>query len=172
MPESGLNGNVFAIAIGPCACSVARVSERLSRRWAPLILWMMLIFSASTAAGAPRVSSFFLRPLLLWLDPSMKPHTFAIIHLCVRKTAHLTEYAILGWLAFRVGHHEPALARSTLAAQVSAAVIFCAAYATTDEFHQRYAPERQASAGDVLIDTAGAAAAIMATAAQTRRRST
>lgn len=60
------------------------------------------------------------------------------------KTAHLVEYAVLYLLARRAF---PTDAR---------ALLFCLAYAASDEWHQSFVPGRHPSALDVLIDGIGA----------------
>jgi VanZ family protein len=126
---------------------------------------MALIFSASTEAGAPRVSSWILRPILHWIDPGMSPHTFEVIHTCVRKMAHLTEYAALGFLALRLTRADLRLAQKGWAWPVGAALFFSALYASSDEFHQSFVPGRQPAVTDVMIDTAGAAVGLAVTLA-------
>lgn len=39
-------------------------------------------------------------------------------------------------------------------------VLFCLLYGISDEFHQSFVPGREPSSGDLLADTAGAAAAV------------
>jgi VanZ family protein len=138
--------------------------------WLPLLLWMTLIFSASTQAGSPMVSSYFLRPLLYWIDPGMSPQAFEIIHVCVRKMAHLTEYAALGFLALRLARAQPPLSQKTWTAQAGAALLFSALYASSDEFHQSFVPTRHPAVTDVLIDTTGSAAGLAMTLAAERLR--
>jgi len=154
------------------ACFFGPVSARFLKNWIPLLLWMAVIFIASTSAGSPDVSSHFLRPLLKWLFPGITEHTFDVLHLCARKAAHLTEYGVLGCLALRTAREEPALAAAGLAGQVAAALIFAAFYASTDEFHQRFVPTRHSSPVDVMIDTVGAAIGVglMVMAERARRR--
>ena len=61
----------------------------------------------------------------------------------LRKCAHVTEYAILGFLLLRaLGRELPAL-------------LVGIAYAATDELHQHFVAGRHASPVDVLIDTVG-----------------
>jgi VanZ family protein len=160
----------FSVAIKPEAGLLGGVSERFLKYWLPLLLWMSLIFSASTTAGAPNISSAFLRPILYWIDPKMSDDTFEIIHTCVRKMAHLTEYAALGFLALRAMRGDPKFAHKTLSRQVALAVVFSAIYASSDEFHQRYVPGRHPAVTDVMIDTTGATIGIGLTLAVERIR--
>lgn len=60
------------------------------------------------------------------------------------KTAHLVEYAVLYLLVRRA---LPTDAR---------ALLFCLAYAASDEWHQSFVPGRGPSVRDVLIDGIGA----------------
>jgi VanZ family protein len=135
-----------------------------------VLMWMTLIFCASTGAGAPKVSSYILRPLLYWLDPTMSPETFDLIHTCTRKMGHLTEYAGLGYLTFRMARREPLWSQKSVAAQFGIALLICALYASSDEFHQSFVPTRHSSVIDVLIDTTGAAIGIGITCAVLRLR--
>ena len=70
----------------------------------------------------------------------------------IRKAAHMTEYAILGWLAFAFsGTFE-----MRQKVHYIAALGFAFCYASTDEFHQYFIPGRSAEVMDVCIDTLGA----------------
>ena len=71
----------------------------------------------------------------------------------VRKTAHFTEYAILGSLFFFNLRNTPlGLIKHPLATSI----LFSFLYACTDEIHQIFVPGRSAQFRDVLIDTLGA----------------
>ena len=76
----------------------------------------------------------------------------------LRKIAHVTEYAILGALLTR------AVRRPGLA--LALAVL----YAASDEVHQLFVEGRHGSPLDVLIDTAGALAGVIAWQRLTARR--
>ena len=68
----------------------------------------------------------------------------------LRKGAHATEYAILGFLLLRaLGRELPSF-------------LVGLAYAATDEFHQHFVRGRHASPVDVAIDAAGVAIGIIA----------
>lgn len=60
------------------------------------------------------------------------------------KTAHLVEYAVLYLLVRRALPSGPK------------SLLFCLAYAASDEWHQSFVPGRTPSALDVLIDGTGA----------------
>ena len=70
--------------------------------WLPVLIWMALIFTASSDAHSYEHSSRILEPLLHWLFPHMPADTVdRIIHHLLRKCAHLTEYAVLALLLWR-----------------------------------------------------------------------
>jgi VanZ family protein len=124
---------------------------------------MALIFSASTRLGAPANTSYFFRPLMHWLFPRMAEKKIEEIHYIVRKTAHFIEYALLGFLSWRIVHFDPAFGSFSLRRQCWFVLLFCMLYASTDEFHQSFVPTRQPAVPDVLLDTCGAGFGLLAT---------
>ena len=133
------------------------MSRRFVIYWLPLLFWMTVIFSASTSLGTPEHTSLFVVPFLLWINPRMSPENIEFWHHIIRKTAHVTEYAILGILIWRFVHSSPAMASQLPARQFRLALICAALYASTDETHQIFVPHRQPLVTDVLLDTCGAA---------------
>ena len=125
--------------------------------WLLPVIWMTVIFSASGDSHSFQHSSRIIAPLLHWLFPNMPQHQVEAIVTFIRKCAHLTEYAILAFLFWRALRRpvkrDP---RPWSWRQAGAAVLLVAVYASTDEFHQRFVPTRDASVRDVLIDTTGA----------------
>jgi VanZ family protein len=97
--------------------------SRALTHWLPVVLWAALIFALSSI---PSLGT----GLGTW-------------DLVLRKCAHVTEYAILGFLLVRaVGREAPALGLGVL-------------YAASDEFHQSFVRGRHASPVDVAIDSVG-----------------
>lgn len=80
----------------------------------------------------------------------------------MRKCAHMGEYAVLFWLWAH------ALSVSGAKHPARTALIVCAAYAASDEFHQCFSEGRGPSPVDVMIDTAGASIALGLRAAARR----
>jgi Predicted integral membrane protein len=74
----------------------------------------------------------------------------------VRKTGHVSEYALLGVLALLVLSSY----KKTLFSRALISLMICALYAASDEFHQIYTSGRTPLFTDVLIDIAGSAAGI------------
>jgi VanZ family protein len=131
--------------------------RRFITHWLPLLFWMVVIFGASTGLGSPEHTSLFVRPFLLWLNPHMSEETIELVHHCVRKTAHAVEYAVLGFLIWRVVRSSAAMALHPPARHFRLALLLAALYAATDEAHQLFVPTRNAAVADVLLDTCGAA---------------
>ncbi len=129
------------------------------KRWIPVFGWMVLIWVASTDAMSAEHTSRFIVPLLHWFRPNISPDGIAKVELAVRKTAHLSEYAVLA-IFFRHAMRLPVGTTGWGMAVGIVAVCFC--YASLDEFHQSFVPSRGASARDVLIDTFGAAVGFIA----------
>ena len=98
-------------------------SKRFLRLWLPVLVWAAIIFGFSSI---PSLNS----GLGTWDQ-------------ILRKGAHMTEYAVLGYLLLRaIGHEVWAL-------------LIGIAYSATDEFHQRFVAGRHGSPVDVAIDTIG-----------------
>ena len=123
---------------------------------------MALIFSASTDLMSSQRTSRIVGPLLRWFDPHISDEAIRRVQLVVRKTAHLTEYAILAALLWRA-IRKPAKEDRRRWSWREAALVFAiaAAYAATDELHQHFVASRYGSAWDILLDTLGAAAGIL-----------
>jgi len=123
------------------------------QRWLPVIIWAGFISWFSTDAFSARSTNNYIDPLLRYFFGELTPAGFRLAHTIIRKSAHLTEYGILGALMCRALTAPGArIARAT----ILRAVAYCAAYATLDEAHQLFVPSRTGSPVDVLIDTTGA----------------
>lgn len=118
--------------------------------YAPLVLWIGVIFFLSSSQGSMTETSRIIRPLLEFFFPTATPETLTFYHGVIRKFAHFAEYAVLGLLAAR------AFARRTTAQAFLTAVALAAVVAFTDEFLQSLNPARTGSAYDVAIDLVGA----------------
>ena len=136
--------------------------------WLPLVAWLGLIFVGSTSVMSSEHTSRYIVPFLLWLKPGMSPKTIWIILVVVRKYAHVTEYAILAFLLWRALHSVPGL-RTKTAMCFGAALLGCAVFAASDEFHQTFIKSRTPSVRDVFLDVAGALAGLLIGASFTHR---
>lgn len=118
---------------------------------------MALMFFGSSDLMSADHTSRFLTPFLRWLDPQISWRTIALVHLFVRKAAHVTEYAILSGLLFRALRWSV----SGFWRRAALALVPALLFAPLDEFHQSFVPSRTASARDVLIDYSGAIIGIL-----------
>jgi VanZ family protein len=118
---------------------------------------MGVIFAGSTESVSAEATGSLILPLLRSLLPWAEPAQLDLLHTLLRKTWHVVEYGVLAWLWFRAlssgAEHRPPR-------HVLAAFAISVAYAGLDELHQAWARARTGSAGDVLLDGAGAAAAL------------
>ena len=124
--------------------------------WAMVVIWMMLIFSFSSQVGSTSgalsgsvvgfIEDIWTRTLPNW------PLNLDALHLFIRKAAHFIVYLILGFLTTRALYtsHIPYKKRIFLALLISFL------YASSDEIHQAFVPNRGPSFWDVLLDTLGA----------------
>ncbi len=134
--------------------------------WLPVLLWMCVIFGFSTDAGSSQRTSRIIGPILRWMIPDISEASIERVQLVARKGGHLTEYAILGGLAWRAlrqprkedQHNKRPWNRKHALAAFAIATLF----ALSDEWHQSTVPTRQGQFSDVLIDAAGASAGLMA----------
>ncbi len=75
----------------------------------------------------------------------------------------MAEYAVLALLLWRALHKPAQPGRSPWRWPEAGLVLaLVALYAASDEIHQAFVPSREASAGDVLLDTTGAALGLLA----------
>ena len=130
--------------------------------WLPVILWMSVIFFASTEAGSPKRTSRIIGPILRWIKPDISPETISNVQHVIRKGAHLFEYGVLAVLVWLARRFEKKNWKEWSWREARYIVAFCAVYAVTDELHQQFVSSRHASPVDVGIDTMGAAAALLA----------
>jgi VanZ family protein len=129
---------------------------RWLRQWWPALVWALLISTLSTGAFTSENTSRIIVPILHWLLPHTPMSTLLQIHFVIRKCMHFAEYFIFSLLVLRgirAGRKENHLAWALFAI----ALVF--AYASLDEWHQRFVPGRTSSFRDVLIDTSGGTAA-------------
>lgn len=126
-------------------------------RWAPPLAWMGVIAWLSGDAWSAEATGPWTFPLLQALLPWATPEQLQFLHLVLRKSGHVLEYALLAFLWVR------ALARGAGApasAQLSALGI-TVGYAAFDEIRQGWTDLRTASAFDLLLDAGGAGAMLL-----------
>jgi len=122
-------------------------------RYAPLILWAAVIFTASSTAGASKNTSIVIRPLLEWLFPAASGPTIDIYHGYIRKLAHFTEYAALAFLASRAfWYSSQTILRRFWFVWAFLTVVLIA---SVDEYNQSFNSLRTGSIYDTLLDASG-----------------
>lgn len=147
----------------------------------PVLLWMAVIFWFSSNNGdrsslqSGRVSYMVATMVdkTFGLDMSdMERMSFSLgISFMVRKTAHFTEYFVLGLLLYMAVGVNFGSTLDMLDADLRLGkilrlryflpVVIVFGYAGTDELHQYFVPDRCCSFRDVLIDTAGGLSAVL-----------
>ena len=122
--------------------------------WLPLLIWLGVMFVASGDLMSSVHTSRFLIPFMRWLKPDISPETLAMIHFFWRKSAHVSEYAILAVLLFRALRGGT---RLRVAMPIFLIVwVGSTMFAALDEFHQSFVISRGAATGDVALDSCGA----------------
>ena len=127
----------------------------------PVVIWMIFIFYMSgktgqESSGQSGKISLFLTDLLekVRRDPIQEMQNLQdILELVIRKTAHMTEYAILFLLSY-LATVKISMRQSKFYNR-SIAVLISLLYACSDEMHQLLVPGRSGKMIDVGIDMAG-----------------
>lgn len=131
------------------------------------LLWMLVIFvfSSQPADESTRTSLFIGEmiesvcvPGFVDLSPEERRLMVENIDFAVRKTAHATEYAVLGIL---LGLSMGEFGEETFYQRQYRAYLAGTVYAVTDEIHQLFVPGRAGLITDVMIDSAGVLAGIL-----------
>lgn len=141
-----------------------------------LVSWMLLIFSFSRqngeASGSLSESVGYriarLQSNLLQQEKTREQLLKQAegMDFIIRKGAHMSEYAILGILfllhcfTYQNKRRHPYIL----------ALLFCIAFAATDEIHQLFVPGRSGQLADVCIDAAGGLLGITAAALWNAKR--
>jgi VanZ family protein len=126
--------------------------------YAPLIIWIGVIFFLSSGQGSSTRTSLIIRPVLEFLFPAASFETIAFYHGIIRKLAHFTEYAVLGFFACRA--FAGTSQNSIRTYYYLAALMLVLLVAGSDEFNQSFNPERTGSPVDAMIDLGGGVFAV------------
>lgn len=142
-------------------------NTRMLAAWLLVLLWVATILTLSADTfGAPNTSRY-LTPLLRWLFPDITGNQIYRVHVLVRKSAHLTEYAVLGLLAFRALRLSLDVSAIRL---VLLTLLLVLSVAGLDELRQAtLSTNRTGSVTDVAIDFTGGAVGVLLIVALHRR---
>jgi hypothetical protein len=132
------------------------------RYWLPALLWAGLIFWLSSQSKLPEIGPAF------WQKD---------------KAAHLIFYGVLGAFVLlglrrvvspstllRAGQANSHTSSLSLPKAVLLAILITSAYGASDEFHQRFVPNRTCDVWDWVADTMGGALAVSACFSYESRR--
>ena len=125
----------------------------LLKYWMPALIVAVLITIFSTHYFSAQQTARVIYPVLLWLFPSASQRSLHLMHIGIRKMAHVSEFGIFSITVFRGvrggrSGWRPCWAVVTL--------LIAVGYAAMDEWHQSFVPLRHASFRDVIIDAVGA----------------
>ena len=121
--------------------------------WIPAICVAAVISLFSTHYFSGEQTARFFIPLLHWLFPWATPRTLRIMHILIRKGAHVTEFGIFSIAVFRGVRAERHGWKFSWAVIT---FLIAVSYSGLDEWHQSFVPLREARFRDVLIDATGA----------------
>ena len=133
-------------------------NKRMIINWILLIAWMLLIFLMSNQPAhiSNQQSNSFIN-MLAFFGIDLNSKLGSLASFVVRKTAHFTEYAVLGFFTYKaVSCDVKDRKKAVLMAQ-----LISTGYASTDEIHQMFVPGREGKVFDVMIDSCGAFCGIM-----------
>ena len=131
------------------------------------IIWMVVIFAYSAQPGQESTEDSIWAGMLFgrifvpdfeeWSQEEQLEFAKGIDH-PVRKAAHATEYAILGFFATFAWNKS----KNKGYKRFLVPWLFASIYAATDEIHQLFVPGRHGSIWDVLLDSSGAVLGVLA----------
>ncbi|MEK6288960.1 MAG: VanZ family protein [Acidobacteriota bacterium] len=131
----------------------AAILTRLIWYWLPVAMMLGAMYYFSTDTFSDDNSLGVVEKMFLSFFPHASEYMMEVLNYVVRKSAHLTEYAILGALlfrAFRAGR--PMRWRLKWAVYSFLSV---ASWALLDELHQTFTRTRSGSIWDFLLDSTG-----------------
>ncbi len=141
----------------------------MERRWVRILLWiaviavcgMIFFFSAQSGEDSSKTSGRIVKWVIAVLVSGYdtlalaeQQQIFDAASLIVRKLAHFSEFALLGFLVRLL------LSSYRVKSGAVLAWLLASIYAVTDEVHQLFSDARGASVVDVGIDSLGAAAGV------------
>ena len=129
------------------------VTTKIIWYWLPVVMMFGLMYYFSTDVFSADNTRNIFEKIFLWFSPRASKRAILTFNYILRKSAHFTEYAVLGGLlfrAFRAGH--PALWRFKWALQ---SFVLAAMWALLDELHQSLTHKRGGSLWDSALDSSG-----------------
>jgi VanZ family protein len=127
---------------------------RIVRYWLPVAALLAAMYYFSTDVFSADNTRSVIEKLFLWFVPHASKHAMATLNYAVRKSAHFTEYGLLGAFLFHAFRADAPI-RWRLRWSVYSFVA-AGSWALLDEFHQTLTRTRGGSVWDVLLDSSGA----------------
>ena len=126
--------------------------------WLLTLVWALAITNFSTDRFSIKRTSNYLEPMLRWFLPHASDLTIYVLHVIIRKASHVTEYGIFATLVFGIwAAEETHWQKRWLGYALSVAALL----SIIDEYHQTFTRMRVGTPSDSLIDTIGAAIALL-----------
>ncbi len=126
----------------------------------PVLVWLGVIALESSDVGSSKHTGRLISYIWTALFGATDPATLETVNAVLRKSGHVTGYAILSWLIFRA-LRKAWLNRNGLGMQriwrfgwAAAGVVGTLLAASADEFHQSFNPARTGTWHDVVLDVA------------------
>jgi VanZ family protein len=132
----------------------APIASRILWYWLPVAMMFGVMYYFSTDVFSADNTRSVIEKIFLWFSPHASKHTMATFNYVVRKSAHFTEYAILGALLFRAFRAGDSVRWRFRWAVYS--FVFSVSWALLDELHQTFTRTRGGSIRDSLLDSSGA----------------
>ncbi|MBI1839673.1 MAG: VanZ family protein [Verrucomicrobia bacterium] len=167
------NFSVFP-AVAVCSHEWVWFKRNAYKHWLIVLVWILVIFGASSDAGSSNRTSRIIGPIVRLLYPAISDQALDHVVVAVRKTAHVTEYALLALFVWRAIHRSRHLGPPRWSWEPREAFwswALATAYAGSDEIHQLFVPSRTGQVQDVLIDSFGACLGLCFVWAYCRQRS-
>src|SRR5437879_13484993 len=121
--------------------------------WIPAIVVGIMISGFSTHYFSDERTGRIIIPALHWLFPSARPRMLHLMHMGIRKLAHVVEFGAFSVVVFRGVRAGRSGWRWSWALTT---LVVAAAYASLDESHQSFVPLPQAPQPAGAIGTVGA----------------
>jgi VanZ family protein len=129
------------------------ILSRRIKHWLPAIGVAILISIFSTHYFTSEQTARVILPILRWIFPAATPRLLHLMHVGIRKLAHVTEFGVFSITVF---HGVRAGRTGWRLDWALVTLLIAVAYAGIDEWHQSFVPLRQASPRDVAVDALGA----------------
>ena len=126
---------------------------KILRYWLPVAAWAALITFFSTDVFHGGSTREIVRSVLLFFSPEISQESIELVHLAVRKLAHVFEYFVLTLLLYRGIRRDASNGSPRHWALLS--LLVAVGFAGLDEFHQTFESKRVGSLADVGFDAVG-----------------